>query len=292
MRIEIAVVVSGSLLIVGCSHKAEFQSIAQRDHDDLGTLASYASLLDTSSFGNADPRIVVPAAQHEAIMHICTIAQNKATPIDAPKGLEIQVVAAFAAAKTGCCDSVTTSELATAKSCSDAMKTESAMLAAIEADAVKAGLPAGSILPSAPPYDPPAVAKDIDSIRVAAKPTPEEAKLATMWIDPATTPDDLTKACEAASASDPKKNVAGAEKDVGLFIGQRRAGDTWMKCNNLDQYVLSTKLDAAITTLRGVGPDAKLCTTVRETHDVAPPATLQAVLADIEKRRCAAAGAK
>lgn len=288
MRIGIAVIVSSSLLIIGCSHKAEYESVAHRYHDDIGTLANYASLLDASSFGNADPRIVVPAAQHEALMHICTISQDKATPVDEPKGVEKQVIAAFAAAQKGCCDSATTSELATPKTCADAMKTENTLLAAIEADAVKAGLPAGSILPSAPPYDPPAVAKDIDSIRVAARPTPEETKLATTWIDPTTTPDDLTKACDAASASDPKKDSAGAEKDVGLFIDQRRAGDTWMKCNNLAQYILSTKLDAAISATRGTGPDAKLCVTVREKHDVTAPATLSVALAEIEKRRCAA----
>jgi hypothetical protein len=287
MRIGIAVGLAGSLLVVGCSHKAEYQSVSQRYHDDIGTLASYATLLDASSFGNADPRVVVPDAQHEALMHICTISLDKASPIDEPKGVQKQVVDAFAAAKKGCCDSATTSELATAKSCADAMKTESTMIAAIESDAEKAGLPAGSVLPSAPPYDPPAVAKDVSTIRAAAKPTPQEAKLAELWTDPATTPDDLTKACEAASASDPKENETGAEKDVGLFIGQRRAGDTWMKCNNLEQYILSTKIDAAITVTRGTGPDAKLCATVRDKHDVAPPATLKDVLAQIEMRRCA-----
>jgi hypothetical protein len=274
------------LLTAGCSHTAEYQSIAQRYHDDIGTLANYAPLLDATSFGNADPRVVVPAAQHEALMHVCIVAQNRSMPHSDPKGAEKQVVAAFEAAQKGCCDSATTTELATPKTCADAMKTESALLAAVEADSVKAGLPAGSILPSAPPYDPPTVAKEVDAIRAAAKPTPEEAKLATMWNDPATTADDLTTACTAASTSDPKKDSAGAEKDVGLYIGQRRAGDTWMKCNNLEQYVLATKIDAATTATRGAGADPKLCATVREKHDVAPPTTLKSVLADIEKRRC------
>jgi hypothetical protein len=289
MRIGIAVVVSGSLLIVGCSHKAEYQSVVQHYHDDIGTLASYASLLDASSFGNADPRVVVPAAQDEALRRICTISRDKTMPTtNEPKGVEKEVVAAFAAAKKGCCDSLTTSEVATAKSCSNAMKTESAMLAAIEADAVKAGLPAGSILPSAPPYDPPALAKDIDAIRVAAKPTPEEAKLATLWVDPAVTLDDLTKACQAASASDPKSDIEGAANDIGAFIGHRRAADTWMKCNNLAQYIGSTQLDAATTKVSGAGPDAALCTTMRLKHDVAPPAALHDALTAIQKRRCAA----
>lgn len=290
MRIGIAVVVASlpALLAVGCSHRGEYQTISQRYHDDIGTLASYASLLDATSFGNDDPRVVVPAAQNEALMHICTIAQKRATPVDEAKGAEKQVVAAFAAAKKGCCDSVTTSEIATPKTCGEAMKVEGSMLTAVEADSVKAGLPAGSILAAAPPYDPPTVAKDVDAIRIAAKPTAEEAKLAAMWIDPAATTDDLTKACEAASVSDPKKDSAGAEKDVRVYIAQRRAGETWMKCNNLSQYILSTKIDAAITAGRGAVPDAKLCATVREKHDVASPATLHDALAEIEKRRCAA----
>ncbi|MEO8801252.1 MAG: hypothetical protein ABI551_25395, partial [Polyangiaceae bacterium] len=150
----VMVVVGAALVVSGCSHKKEYAAAQARYHDAIGTVANWAPMLDAASYGNADKRVVIPAAQNEAVTHICTVALDKANAVDDLDGVEKRIQQAFAMVQKGCCDNAQTSEIATPTSCNDAVRRESAALATVESEAASAGLPAGSILPVAPPFDP------------------------------------------------------------------------------------------------------------------------------------------
>ena len=143
-----------------------------------------------------------------------------------------------------------------------------------------AGLPAGSILPAAPPYDPAADRGVSDAVHKAATPTTEEAALATTWVDAAATPEALKTACDAAAASDPKKNEDST--DLATFVAHTRASDTWFHCNNLLQYTSVLKLDG----LAPAGHDAKVCELATFKHDVDPPASMKDAYAAVATKRC------
>lgn len=278
---RMAMVVAGSALLVsGCSHEKDYAAAQARYHDALGTVASYASLLDASSFGDADRRVVVPAAQHGAVTHICTVAQDKSISGDELNDVEKRIEATFVMVAKGCCDNAPASEIATATSCNDAVRRETAALASVESEAVKAGRPPGSILPTSPPFDPVADRELAAAVHKAAAPTPEEAKLATLWAEPAATPDALKTACDAASASDPKKTDGSS--DLASFVARTRAGDTWFHCNNLEQYLAVLKLDG----MKEPGHDAKICELATFKHDVAPPASIKDAYLAVETKRC------
>ena len=130
MRLGFVAALSVSLL-VGCSHKKEYAAAQARYHDPIGSVANWAPLLDAASYGNADKRAVIPAAQHGALVHLCTIAQGQTFVADELNDVEKRVEAAFEMVQKGCCDSAQTSAIATATSCADAVRRESATLETI-----------------------------------------------------------------------------------------------------------------------------------------------------------------
>jgi hypothetical protein len=268
-RLVVAVV-----LTVGCSHKEAYVAAKGLYAADLDDIASYASLLDAKLLGDADTRVVVPRVQNLAMRHICKIAQKQRLRTG-QDDVDRQILSAFGGLQDGCCDTETPA------SCTTAIAHETSILAKLDADATKAGRPGGSFTP-----DPKAAYSrvNVEAVRSAATPTPEEATLLTLWKDPSTTGRALRGACERARASDPRERAPTGDDD-GSAIAMARAFDTDMRCIALVHYTTLERVDADLV---GSKPedDARLCKQLHHNPDVELPASLAAKHDEMVARRC------
>lgn len=274
MRKRALRLVVAAVLAVGCSHKEVYVAAKGLYAADLDAIASYATLLDAKQLGDADTRVVVPRVQALAKRHICTIVQKQRLRTG-QDDVDRQVLSAFAVLQDGCCDTETPA------SCTTAIARETSILAKLDADAAKAGLPGGSFTP-----DPTAAYSkvNVDAVRVAMIPTPEEATLLKLWKDPSTTGTALRVACERARASDPREHAPTGDDD-GSAVAMARAFDTDMRCIALTHYAMLERMDADLV---GSTPekDARLCRQLHHNPDVELPASMAAKHEDMVERRC------
>jgi hypothetical protein len=269
LRLVVAVV-----LAVGCSHKEVYVAAKGLYATDLDDIASYATLLDAKQLGEADTRVVVPRVQNLAMRHICKIAQKQRLRTGQDE-VDRQVLSAFAVLQDGCCDT------GTPASCTAAVARETSILAKLDADASKAGLPAGSFTP-----DPKAAYSkvNVDAVRAAMTPTPEEATLLKQWKDPSTTGTALQVVCERARASDPREHAPRGDDDASA-VAMARAFDTDMRCIALAHYTTLERMDADLV---GSTPEknARLCKQLHHNPDVELPASMAAKHEEMVARRC------
>jgi hypothetical protein len=262
------------VLAVGCSHKEVYVGAKGLYAADLDDIASYATLLDAQQLGDADTHVVVPRVQNLAMRHICKIAQKQRL-LTGQAEVDRQVLSAFAVLQEGCCDTETPAN------CTTAVVSETASLAKLDADAMKAGLPSGSFTP-----DPKAAYSrvNVEAVRAATTPTPEEATLLRLWKDPSTTGVALRVACERARASDPREHAPTGDDDAST-ISMARAFDTDMRCIALAHYTTLERMEADSG---GSTPekDARLCAQLHRSPDVELPASMAAKHEEMVTRRC------
>ena len=158
------------------------------------------------------------------------------------------------------------------------MTDERAAVAKLDADAVKAGLPAGSF--SSPSADAKVVA-EVAAVRAAAKPTAEENRLRQVWADASATRGALQSACSAARASDPK---GPACTDAAECVTQARAADTSERCSDLVDYTMLEDEDAFAQDTPA--SHTKLCAEAKRTYPVPPPSSMAAERQLIATKHC------
>lgn len=267
---RLAIFATASALLA-CSHKDAYVAATDAYKNDLGDIATYATLLDPASYGDADTRAVVPSAAEQGMTKICAIATDRIM-VDKPKtDLDEQVVAALGIAKDACCAK------GMRQQCRDAMAQEHSALSKLDAEAVKNGMPAGSLAPTAGQAK---ARAEVDAIRASTKPTAEESRLTKLWADPSATRATLEAACSAARASDPKKTTTCT--DAADCVAQARANDTSDRCYELRTYIELEDMDA---TSQG-SDSAKLCAEAKRKSAITPPVSMVAKQQAIAQKRC------
>jgi hypothetical protein len=300
----IAMTMIGAIVCSACSHKDRYDQAHGIFADDIGTVATYAPLLDAANVPPSSARdAIVGILSDAAADQICLRSRLAFPPpsaaADDPSG---RISAIFGALGNACCDHIdkknSSADAATqlATQCKASVDRARTDLASIDAEAVKIGLPAHTV----PGIDDDTAqhADDLDRNEVAAilleaTPTVAETHLAEAWLDPNTRAIVLSASCEAAANSerirvptDPK----GISYVPAVAAQQARADVTAKKCALVKSYqALARELsDAAVAKKKsGVAPPdtTGFCQRWKDLYDpTQAPAAVSSLLPDVQAR--------
>jgi hypothetical protein len=263
-----------STALLACSQKREYEAAKSAYQDDLADIAAYATLLDPTTYAGADAP-VVRIAQNQAAKKICAIARRRGMTAKPAASVEKRVLAALESEEHECCSADS------GNACGDGVKKAQAALGELDAEAVKAGLPAGSFVPTGEAK----AHADVDAIRAATKPTPEEARLRQLWADASATRGALQLACSASRASNHEKTGAPVEECSAVeCITQKRAHETSEMCSALSEYAMVEDEDASAQNTPAAHED--LCKRAKRAALAPPPASMVAKRQEIVAKHC------